>query len=204
MVSVHYKNAEKSPAFSGSARRVEVTGDDMGRVLGRLLQHQVDWASPMLTSKEPGADVGALFVDPRHGLPFRKDGRDYGPGSMFMVSYVRACVAALKLEARVQEGAPWLPDDMCPKEFRFAFVGAFYAANTKTDRTELEELEKRLSRLMTTTVREWQKVYSKGQDANAGFGWAMRALHRANAHAVGLDDGSESGEEEDAMEEEEA
>jgi hypothetical protein len=72
MTSVHYKNAGKAAEFSGPINRpVTLDSATLGKLLGGLLEHQIEWGSALMASRSPGEDVGALFVDPVRGLPFR-------------------------------------------------------------------------------------------------------------------------------------
>ena len=72
MTSVHYKNAGRSPEFTGPINRpVTLDSATLGKLLTGLLEHQIEWGSALMASRSPEEDVGALFVDPVRGLPFR-------------------------------------------------------------------------------------------------------------------------------------
>lgn len=194
LTHVHYKNAGKGADFSGAHRAVTIGDAALGRLMTGLLQHQSRWASCMLTSIVEEEDVGALFVHPASGMPFKQSGREHQAGSTTLTSYIRECMDDLQLQLSEDgEGdTPWLPDGMGPREFRFAYVGWFMATSKGKKSGWVDRMKRNLARLMTTTAREWDRTYQQGADANEDMGWAMGQLEQ---NIAGFQEGDGSDEE---------
>jgi hypothetical protein len=184
MCMLHYKNAGRSAEFTGARRRDVVHSHNaLGRLMVGLLEHQVRWASHMLASIVEEEDVGALFVDPVNGLPFRDSGmKNTPPGSTTLTAYVKHCMRDLHLIS-IQEGeldveTPWLPEGVGPMEFRFAYVGRFMAITRGKESGWVARMKRDLARAMTTTETEWDETYSQGADANEDMDWAASQLQQ--------------------------
>jgi hypothetical protein len=188
MESVHYKNAGKSTDFMGANRHVRLSSSALGMTMMRLLIHQVQWASPMLTSIVEEENVGALFVCPDNGLPFKvlkKGGQaKCNIGTTPFNSYVKRILGELKMIAHSKEACEredpeataeeWLDVDMGPRELRFAYVGWWLHKNNGQTSDWVDRMKKALSRFMLTTPDAWDRHYRKGRDANADMEWAMQ------------------------------
>lgn len=116
-------------------------------------------------------------------------------GAMLLSDYVRDTLEDVRFEAGIEDDDAWLPTvGFPPREFRFAFVGAFLASNAHKDKEWHRTMKHKLCRIMTTTPAEWDRTYKKGADANAGLAWAMSELHgHADAAGFGADVDDEAG-----------